>query len=162
MLRYSASTEVSPSFRQYLDSTSAKIQQWMHNNGLNNFKVEDWHQFIGEQWKSHVLAAWVTVKSKDLKFLRSLLQDFLVHGRDHALMRSSFSAGTCTGKSFVTPLVINKSIDPFLCHQYLFQQSKQRWLQRYPWGISSRTSSLPVAYILFKAEEAISSCAPDH
>ena len=57
VLRHSASTEVSPSFRQYLDSTSIKIQQWMHNNGLNNFKVEDWQQFLGEQWLSSFFAA---------------------------------------------------------------------------------------------------------
>ena len=118
VLRHSASTEVPPSFRQYLNSTSTKIQQWMHNNGLNNFKVKDWQQFIGEQWQYHVLAAWVTVKSKDLKFLRSLLQDFLVHGRDHAINEIFFFACTCTGKSFVPHLAINKSIGPFLCHRH--------------------------------------------
>ena len=90
----------------------------MHNNGLNNFKVEDWHQFIGEPWKSHVLAAWVTVKSKDLKFLRFLLQDFLVHGRDHAINEIFIFCPYMYWKILRNTLAINKSIDPFLCHRH--------------------------------------------
>ena len=165
VLRYSASTEVSPSFRQYLNSTSTKIQQWMYNNGFNNFKVEDWHQFIGEQWKFHVSAAWVTVKSKDLKFLRSLLQDFLVHGRDHAINEififCPYMYWTILRNTFGDQQVYRSiSLSPSQAQHYLLQQSKQRWLQRYPWGISSRTSSLPVAYILLKQKKQFQVARP--
>ena len=166
VLRHSASTEVSPSFRQYLDNTSTKIQQWMHN-GLNNFKVEDWQQFIGEPWQFHVSAAWVTVKSKDLKLLRSLLQDFLVHGRDHAINEIFIFCPYMYWKVLRTTFGDQQvyrsiSLSPSQTQQYLFQQSKQRWLKRYPGGSPTRTSSLPVAHTLLKQKKQFQSCAPDH
>ena len=77
ILKYSASTEVSPSFVQYRTLTTAKVKSRMRRQGLNNFDTTTWQQLISEEWPRHCQAAWVM-------YLRRL-PDPSFHGRDHAI-----------------------------------------------------------------------------
>ena len=131
----------------------------MVGNGLNNFDSHVWDTFVASQWSLHNQFAWTMVKHKDLKFLRQLLQGFVIHGRDHAINEififCPFMYWKVVKATFGDQQVYRSiTFSPIQTQQYLLQQSKQGWLRFYSWGRSSSSScSLPIAYVLLKQKK---------
>ena len=100
-------TLLPPRFNKGCTTTVSIISRWKIgiSLSLNNGSLMFWQ--LGLQ-----------SSQKTLSFFVPYCKTFLFMVGTMPLMRSSSSARTCTGKSFVTPLVINKSIDPFLCHRH--------------------------------------------
>ena len=113
ILSFSANSQVSPSFEDYKVNTSVKVQQWMHQNGINCYNPTDWSNFITEQWPLHSQSAWVLVKKKDIMFLKQLLRGFVVHGRDHAINEMFIFCPFMYWKVVRATLGINKCIAQF-------------------------------------------------
>ena len=158
ILRFSAATEVSPTFRHYLSTTSCSVKQWMSRDGLNSYDSKEWDKFATSQWQLHVQSAWTTVKKKDLMYLRQVLRGFVVHGRGHAINEMFIFCPLMYWKvvrATVRDQQVYKAftMSPMQTEQRLLQQSKQSWLKRYSWGRSSSKSSLPIAYILLKQKK---------
>ena len=158
ILSHSTSSQVFPSREKYIAESSGIVVRWCKKVGLFNFLEHDWREFILQLWPRHVHFAWETIKMKDIQFLRGLLSEVVVHGRDHAL-------GEChvfcpkflwdVQRSTFGDLKVYRPL-PFSvaqAEQHLLSRTKARWLQRYAWGINTRTSSLPIAYLLLKKKK---------
>ena len=158
ILSFSAETPVAPSLQDYIACTSIKVQHWMHQNGINCYDPQTWSSFVTRQWPYHVQAAWITIKKKDIMFLRQLLRGYVVHGRDHAInemfMFCPLLYWQVVKATYGDQQVYRTvSMSPMQTEQFLLQQSQQGWLKRYPWGRTMTSSTLPIAYILLKQKK---------
>ena len=101
-------------------------------------------------------------------YLRQLLREFVVQGRDHAVKEMfivcPFMYWRVVRATFGDQQVYRSvTMSPVQTQQYLLQQSKQGWPKPYSWGrSSSSSSSLPIAYILLKQKEDFPSCKTDY
>ena len=84
-LEYSADSQVFPKKLHYIQQTWPTVSAWRRHHGLFDVAYSDWVSFVDIEWEAHEAAAHLALKFKDVLFLRNILQDFFIHGRDHAL-----------------------------------------------------------------------------
>ena len=92
-------------------------------------------------------------------YLRQLIRDIVVHGRDHALQEihivCPWMYWQVVHKTFADQEVYRSvTMSPAQTEQFLVQQSRQSWLKKYKWGFSSKNFSMLIAYAS-KEEEAV-------
>ena len=122
-----------------------------------------WCDFVHSHWPLHLQAARQPWTFDDIKFLKSVWQGFVVHGRDHA----PFEAHVYCPRFFHSVLVatFGESVYRRLTfsisqtQQYLAKMSSRPWLKQYKWGISP-TASQPASYLLLKRKKAFAIARP--
>ena len=157
LLLHSSSSQVYMNQQTYLGKTCSVLQAWCTRNGIHNLDIQDWTTFIYQQWPLHVQSSWHTVKFKDVAFLKNIMKNMVVHGRDHALGQihvfCPVAYWTTLRSTFCDPLVYRPvSMSYAQTQQFLVQLSKQSFLKKYKWGINN-DATLPIAYVLLKAKK---------
>ena len=165
LLYYSADAQVYPAKEKYIKNSWDKIKQWAKHYGLNNITFEQWQQFINLQWKDHTEATWTSMKYKDIAFLKKVTQEFFVHGRDHAVTHCHIYCQLFAWKvykqTFGDPAVYERlTLTIPQAKVYVDLTTKKSFLQKYKWGVNTTTSTLPIAYLLFKKKKQYRAARP--
>ena len=163
LLYYSADAQVFPSKDKYILTTWKQIQQWAKHYGLNNLEQQQWQQFVNTQWKAHTEATWTSMKYKDVAYLKKVMKDFFVHGRDHAVTHCHVFCQRFAiyKKTFGDPQVYERLT--FTIPQakiYVDMTTRRTFLKRYKWGMDQVRSTLPIAYLLFKKKKQYQAARP--
>ena len=157
LLQHSAMTSVYPNFEQHIEDTWQIVHNWTLKNGIHTLQFQQRRGFVSQPWKQHQNAAWITIKYRDIAFLRSVFGPLVVHGRDHAL---SHCHVYCPWRFWKT--VRDTFEDPEVYQtcpkertsliQFLDSITRRPWLRPYKWGIC-KDASLPTAYVLIKKKK---------
>ena len=107
----------------------------------------------------------MSLKFKDVLSLRNVLSGFFIHGRDHALSHTQvfcpYFAWTIYKKIFGDIAVYEPmTMSPSQASVYLQLSTKKAFLRQYKWGINTSTSTLPLAYLLFKRKKQYRAARP--
>ena len=164
-LHYSAESQVYPKKQNYIQQTWPTILAWARHHGLCDVKFTDWVAFVENEWTRHEASALTALKFKDVQFLRNILKDFFIHGRDHALSHAHvfcpYFAWTIYKKTFGDTMVYESLLmSPMQASVFLSLSTKKRFLKTYKWGINATTSSLPIAYLLLKRKKQYKAARP--
>ena len=165
LLYYSADAQVFPSKDQYISTTWRQIKQRARHYGLNDLEEQQWQQFVNTQWKDHTEATWTSKKYKDAAYLKKVVKDFFVHGRDHAVTHCHVFcqrfAWAIYKKTFGDPQVYERlSFTIPQAKVYVDLTTKRTFLKRYKWGMNLSRSTLPIAYLLFKKKKQYQAARP--
>ena len=140
------------------------LNKWLRGFGIFDVTSDMWCDFVNSHWPLHLQAAWQPWAFDDIKFLKSVWQGFVGHGRDHA----PFEAHVYCPRFFHSVLVAtfgDESVYRRLTfsisqtQQYLAKMSSRPWLKQYTWGISP-TASPPASYLLLKRKKAFAIARP--
>ena len=156
-LSVNAKTQVYPDFEDYVRMTWNAISKWLKHNKLGGVSSQDWKAFLEQQWVLHYPEARVPLSMQDIHFLRSELQQLVVHGRDHAaqhvhvfcpwlyhhVLTQTFADKQVYNHLNMTPTAAAEHLRTF-CHSKL--------AKKYRWGVDS-AASVPNSYILLKAKK---------
>ena len=148
----------------YIRLACSQFHKWTKHHGFGVPALDEWQEFLQEQWIQHVPYSWTSVKQDDVKFLRSMLGQFVVHGRDHALNEIHIFCplfywqvvcSTFGDLQVYRPVCLS----PSETQQHLIALSRQSWLRPYRWGIN-RSADVPSAYILLKQKKSFLAARP--
>ena len=74
-----------PKYILALKSTVVSVgTQWLQHYKIGGIQYLRWREFIAKQWTLHQKSAVVPVSMADIKYLRTLVDELVVQGRDHA------------------------------------------------------------------------------
>ena len=105
------------------------------------------------------------MKYKDAAYLKKVVKDFFVHGRDHAVTHCHVFcqrfAWAIYKKTFGDPQVYERlSFTIPQAKVYVDLTTKRTFLKRYKWGMNLSRSTLPIAYLLFKKKKQYQAARP--
>ena len=84
LLGTSAKTQVYPALSSYVNDTWLEIQRWAKRHFVPNVTFQDWKSFVCDQWSRHTMYSRAPLSFDDIKYIKSVLDGFVVQGRDHA------------------------------------------------------------------------------
>ena len=154
LLGTSTKTQVYPALSSYVDETWAEVQRWAQRHFVPNVTFQDWKSFVCDQWSQHTTSSLAPVSFDDIKYVKSVLNGFVVQGRDHVpnhkILKSTFGDEEVYARSLLTP---NHA------QAFLGQLTKKPWLKPYRWGVQE-TAKLPCSYLLLKQKKQFLKARP--
>ena len=164
-LEHSADSQVFPNKAYYIRKTWTKVSEWCRHHGLFAVGYHDQAAFIDSEWELHEPSAKYALKFRGVLFLRNVLLDVFIHGRDHALSHAHvfcpYFAWTVHKQTFGDAAVYESlTMNPTQASVFLSLSAKKQFLKRYKWAINTTTSSLPLAYLLFKRKKQYRAARP--
>ena len=159
-----AGTQVYPTKHHYCQQTWPKLQRWLQHYNINTITYADWQSYIEQQWPQHLQQSKQWIGHSDIQYLRKIMQQFVVHCRDHAataiFVYCPFLYWTVLKKTFGDSSVYTHlTLTPPQATQYLQQLTHQPWLQKYKWAYNTN-SDCPTAYILLKQKKQFLAARP--
>ena len=163
-LSCSAQTQVYPDFEEYCRISWHAVDQWLQHYKIGGIQYLRWREFIAKQWTLHQKSAVVPVSMADIKYLRTLVDELVVQGRDHAATHihvyCPFLYHHVLRSTFGDPKVYTKrNMTPTAARKYLSQVAAAGWLRKYRRGIKEHTE-VPTSYILLKAKKKFLGARP--
>ena len=168
-LSCSAQTQVYPDFEEYCRISWHAVDQWLKHYKIGGIQYgviqySSWREFINKQWIIHRRSAFVLVSMADIRFLRALVADLVVQGRDHAAAHihiyCPFLYHHVLKSTFGDPKVYTRrNMTPTAAQKHVTQIAASAWLRKYRWGIREHTD-VPTSYSLLKAKKKFLGARP--
>ena len=139
-LSCSAQTQAHPDFEEYCRISWHAVDQRLKHYKIGGIQYSSWREFISKQWIIHQRSAFVPVSMADIRFLRTLVADLVVQGRDHAaahihvycpllyhhLLQSTFGDPKVDTRRNMTPTAPQRRLSHI---------AASGWPRKYRWGI---------------------------
>ena len=163
-LSCSAQTQVYPDFEEYCRISWHAGDQWLKHYKIGGIQYSSWHEFINKQWIIHQRSAFVPVSMADIRFLRTLVADLVLQGRDHAAAHIHVYCPllyhNVLKSTFGDPKVYTRrNMTPTAAQRHLSHIAASGWLRKDRRGIRQHTE-VPTSYILLKAQKKFLGARP--